>query len=93
MSNILCEEHDTRKAWYGHKPVLGHFIIFYCVAYAHVLDPKRKKVDDTKEKYVLLGVSEESKAFHIYNPLTNKVCISKSMVFDEIRSWNLGKPW
>jgi transposase InsO family protein len=83
VKNMTPEE-----AWSGHKPTVNHFRIFGCVAYVHVPDPKRKKLDDKGEKCVLLGVSEESKAYRLYNPLTKKVCISKDVVFDEISSWN-----
>ncbi|XP_074369127.1 uncharacterized protein LOC141709876 [Apium graveolens] len=34
------------KAWSGSKPSVGHFRIFGCIAYAHVPDRKRKKLDD-----------------------------------------------
>lgn len=77
-----------KEASCGHKLVIDHFIIFCWVAYMHVQDPKRKKLDDKVEKCVLLGVSEESKAYHLYNPLTKKFCISKDVLFSEISRWN-----
>ncbi|MCH84804.1 hypothetical protein A2U01_0005641, partial [Trifolium medium] len=64
-------------------------LLFGCIAYVHVPDQKRKKLDNKGEKCVLLGVSEESKAYRLYNPLTKKICISKDVVFDENNSWNL----
>lgn len=53
------------------------------MAYAHVPNAKRSKLDDKWVKYVLLGVSEESKAYRLFNPLTHKVIISRDVMFDE----------
>ena len=77
-----------KEAWSGHKPAVDHFRIFGCVAYVHIPDPKRIKLDAKGEKYVLLGVSDESKAYRLYNPLTKRICISRDVVFDENSSWD-----
>lgn len=41
VKNVTPEE-----AWSGRRPFVGHFRVFGCVAYAHVPDQKRKKLDD-----------------------------------------------
>ena len=87
VKNMTPEE-----AWSGRKPAVDHFRVFGCIAYVHVPDPKRKKLDNKGEKCVLLGVSEESKAYRLYNPLTKKICISKDVVFDESIGWNWESP-
>ena len=46
------------------------------------------KLDAKGEKCVLLGVSAESKAYRLYNPITKKICISRDVVCDENSSWN-----
>ena len=83
VKNITPEE-----ALSGLKPTVDHFRIFGCVAYMHAPDTKRRKLDPKGEKCILLGVSEESKAYHLYNPTTKKIHISRDMVFDENNSWN-----
>ena len=83
VKNVTPEE-----AWSGHKPIVSHFRIFGCVAYAHIPDPKRLKLDAKGEKCVLLGVSEESKAYRLYNPITKRICISRDVVFDELSSYD-----
>jgi hypothetical protein len=50
-----------QEAWSGYKPSVAHLQIFGCVAYSQVPEAKRGKHDD-----------EESKAYKLYNPLTNK---------------------
>ena len=37
---------------------------------------------------MLLGVSEESKAYRLYDPVAKKVVISRDVVFEEDKSWN-----
>lgn len=49
------------EAWSGSKVTVDLFKIFGCIAYVHVPEAKRKKLDDRDEK-CFLGVSEESKA-------------------------------
>ena len=82
------------KAWSGRKPIVDHFKIFGSIAYAHVPDEKRKKLDDKGEKCVFLGVSDASKAYKLFNPLTKKIVISRDVIFDEesIQNWDEQQP-
>lgn len=57
----------------------------------HVPDHKRLKVDDKSYKCVLLGMSEESKAYRLFYPTAKKVVISRDVVFEENESWNWGR--
>ncbi|MCI08348.1 copia-type polyprotein, partial [Trifolium medium] len=62
--------------------------IFGCIAYAHVPDAYRKKLDNKSIKCVHLGISDESKAYRLYNPVDKKIVISRDVVFDESKSWD-----
>ncbi|KAL6320051.1 hypothetical protein AAG906_004445 [Vitis piasezkii] len=88
VQNMTPEE-----AWSGRKPAVDHFKIFGCIAYAHVPDEKRKKLDDKGEKCVFLGVSEASKAYKLFNPLTKKI-VTRDMLFLMRRAlnWNGQQP-
>ncbi|KAI5343337.1 hypothetical protein L3X38_011213 [Prunus dulcis] len=44
------------EAWSGREPAVGYFKVFGCIAYAHIPDEKRKKLDDKGEKCVFLGI-------------------------------------
>ena len=46
-------------------------------------------MDNKSLKCVLLGISEESKAYRLYDPLSQKVLISRDVIFNEEESW----PW
>lgn len=60
---------------------MAHLRNVWCVAYAQVSKAKRKKLDDCGEKCIFMGYNEESKAYKLYNPLTNKAVVSRDVVF------------
>ncbi|CAJ2640628.1 unnamed protein product [Trifolium pratense] len=76
------------EAWSGIKPSMTHFKKFGCIAYVHVPDNLRKKLDDKSTTCVHLGISEESKAYKLYVPIKRKIVVSKDVKFDERKQWN-----
>ena len=83
MQNKTPEE-----AWSGVKPTVDYFRVFRCLAHVHVPDQHRVKLDDKSKKCVLLGVSDESKAYRLFDPVNEKILISKDVVFEEQKGWN-----
>ena len=81
-SPTFVQNMTPEEAWTGRRPAVDYFKIFGCIAYAHIPDEKRKKLNDKGEKCVFLGVSEASKAYKLFNPLTNKIVTSRDVVFD-----------
>lgn len=71
------------EAWYGKKPKVSHLKTFGCLAYAHVPDSLRTKLDDKSEKCIFIGYSERTKAYKLYNPKTKKFVIRRDVRFDE----------
>eukprot|EP00253_Pinus_taeda_P007670 PITA_07670 len=61
---------------------------FGCVAYPHVPDQIRKKLDSKGEKCVFIGYCNESKAYKLYNPSTKKFIVSRDVQFIEDEAWN-----
>ncbi|CAJ2647424.1 unnamed protein product [Trifolium pratense] len=76
------------EAWSGIKPSVSHFKIFGCIAYVHIPDNLRKKLDDKSIICVHLGISEESKAYKLFDPLKKRILVSKDVRFDEKKQWN-----
>ena len=56
--------------WYE----IGYFSfkIFSCLAYAHVPDYLRKKLDDKAEKCIFIGYNHEIKGHKLSNPNTKR---------------------
>jgi hypothetical protein len=76
------------EAWSDVMPSVEYFRVFGCVSHVHVLDRKRTKLDSKSTSCVLLGVSEESKAYRLYDPISHKIIVSRDVVFEEDKSWD-----
>lgn len=68
------ENKTPEEAWSNMKPSMNYFRVFGCVSHVHVPDQKRSKLDDKSKICILLGVSDESKAYRLYDPITKKCC-------------------
>lgn len=86
VKNITPEE-----AWSGVKPSVDHFRIFGSVAHVHIPDARRTKLEDKSYMCILLGVSEESKGYRLYDPISKKIVISRDVVFEEDEKWEWDK--
>eukprot|EP00253_Pinus_taeda_P013408 PITA_13408 len=83
MMNRVLEE-----AWSGRKQGVTHMKVFGCVAYAHIPDQLRRKLDNKGEKCLFIGYSEESKAYRLYIPSTKKFFVSRDVQFIEEEAWD-----
>ncbi|KAG6474344.1 hypothetical protein ZIOFF_068270 [Zingiber officinale] len=71
-STKRLQNSTPNEAWYEKKPNVTHLKTFGCLAYSHIPDALRTKLDDKSEKYIFIGHSERSKAYKLYNPKTKK---------------------
>ena len=71
----------------GRKPNLAHLKVFGCIAYVHIPDELRSKLDPKAEKCVFVGYSLDQKGYRCYNPITRELRVSRDVVFDEMSSW------
>lgn len=81
------ENMTPQEAWTGCKPRVDHFRIFGCLAHVHVPDHKRIKLDDKSKTHIFLGVSKESKAYKLFDPITKKITINRDVKFEENACW------
>lgn len=88
VKNVTPEE-----AWSGVKPSVEHFRVFGCVSHVHVPDVRRTKLENKSFACVLLGVSEESKAYRLYNPVSKRIVISRDVIFEEGKQWDWDKSY
>lgn len=76
------------EAWSGSKPSVEHFRVWGCLSHVHVSDSKRIKLDAKSLKCILLGISEESKAYRLFDPVSQKIVVSRDVIFEEDKSWD-----
>ena len=69
------------EAWSRTRPLVYHF------REAKESKEKRKNLDDKSIKCVVFGLSEESKAYQLYDPMRGKIIISRDVVFEEDEEW------
>ncbi|KAK2980783.1 hypothetical protein RJ640_009568 [Escallonia rubra] len=77
-----------QEAWSGYKPSVSHLKVFGSIAYVHVSDQQRKKLDDKSEKFIFICYSQESKGYKLYNSVDKKMKVSRDVTFDEKSSWD-----
>ena len=71
------------ELWSGKKLDVSHFKVFGCMAYAHVHDAERRKLDMKAEKLRFAGYSLQSKGYRLYNEETGQILIRRDIVFNE----------
>ncbi|MCO5581705.1 hypothetical protein L7F22_035594 [Adiantum nelumboides] len=83
----IIHDMTLEEKFTGKKPDVSHFKVFRCIAYVHVPDELRTKLDPKAEKYVLIGYSVEQKCYKCYNRVMRQVRVSRDVVFDEMATW------
>ena len=81
-------EQTPQESWSGIKPTVSHLKVFGSMAYAHVPDQRRTKLDDKSKKYVFIGYDEKTKAFKLFDPIEKKVNVSRDVHVNEESAWD-----
>jgi hypothetical protein len=53
-----------------------------------VPEVQRTKLDNRSVKCIFLGVSEESKGYRLFNLITERVIVSRDVIFEEEKQWD-----
>ena len=62
-TSAIKEMMTPYERWYGKKPCINHLKVFGCIAYSHVPDAQRQKLDKKSKKVRFCGYSRESKGY------------------------------
>jgi hypothetical protein len=73
-----------KEKFIGKKSNVSHLKVFGYIAYVHVPDEKRSKLDPKVEKCIFIGYSLEQKGYKCFNPSTRKLQMSRDVMFDEM---------
>lgn len=57
--------------------------MFGCIAYAHVPDEERRKLDKETVKLRFVGYANNAKGYRLYNEEKRRILIRRDVVFDE----------
>ena len=71
------------EVWKGEKPNIEHLKVFGCIAYAHVPDSQRQKLDKKAKKLRFVGYCTQSKGYRLLGENTSKVFIRRDVIFNE----------
>ena len=92
VRSILSEKQILKNFWpeaanwtahmLNRSPNVDYFRVFGCIDHVHVSDSKRKKLDVKSFQCVPLGMSEESKAYRLYDPVSKKIVVSRDVIFE-----------
>ncbi|GJU74747.1 zinc finger, CCHC-type containing protein [Tanacetum coccineum] len=73
------------------KPNLKDLRVFGCIAYAKVPSQHLTKLDDRSIRMVYLGNEHGSKAYRLFDPTTQRICVSRDVKFKENEKWDWSK--
>lgn len=71
------------EIWTGRTPNVSHLREFGCKVFFMNRTPGRKKLDKRAKEGVLLGYSEQSKGYRVWNPEEKKIEITRDVTFSE----------
>ena len=70
-----------QETWTGMNHSVSDSKFFGYVAYAHVSDELRKKLDKKGPKHIFSGYSKDTKAYKLYDPVARKVASTRDVQF------------
>ena len=80
-------EKSPFEALYNLKPDVRYFRVFGSPCYVHVPKDVRTKLDPKAKKCVFVGYDPQRKGWRCMDPKTNKVVVSRDVVFDEASTY------
>jgi hypothetical protein len=79
------------ELWTGSISGVHHLRTFGCIAHVKLNKPNLKKLDDRSKKMIFVGYESGSVAYICYDPNTQRVHISRDVIFEEEASWDWGE--
>nr|GEX83346.1 zinc finger, CCHC-type [Tanacetum cinerariifolium] len=85
------EDITPYEAIKGKNPNLKDLRVSGCIAYAKVPSQHLTKLDDISIRMVYLGNEHGSKAYRLFDPTTQRICVSRDVKFKEDEKWDWSK--
>ncbi|XP_074328304.1 uncharacterized protein LOC141666209 [Apium graveolens] len=80
-------EQTPYEAWFKEKPNIEQICVFGCIVHMRIPSCQMSKLDDRSIKVVNLGKEPGTKAYHLYDPVRNKVYVSRDVILEEDKKW------
>ena len=71
------------QKWSERKPDVCHLRVFGCIAYAHIPNCDRQKLDTKAKKLRFVGYCKNSKGYRLFDEETRKILKRRDVTFDE----------
>jgi len=75
------------EVWTGKKPTIRHFKVFGSLAFRHVPDQKRTKLQNKSEATIFIG-HHPTGAYKLYDPIKDNVLLSRDVLVLEQENWD-----
>ncbi|KAM1485555.1 hypothetical protein TB1_036396 [Malus domestica] len=82
------EKKTPFEVFSGRKPSVKHLRVFGSVCYNLIPHQLRHKLEKSSNKGVFVGYGTSEKGYRVYNVLTQKIILSRDVIFDEDSMWN-----
>ena len=82
-SQAIENEKTPYELWFKRPPTIDHLRVFGCLAYVHIPDSKRGKLEPKAIKTIFLGYYDDSKAWRLFDPISKTIIKSRDVIFDE----------
>jgi len=76
-------DEDTKGAFSGKRPNVGHFRIFGSSVYCHVTKDAWKKLESIVELAILVGYIDTPHNYRVYLPTNRRTVVHRDLKFDE----------
>lgn len=76
------------EVWRKKKPNISHLRTFGCIAHVKTALPHLSKLQDRSKAMIFIGYEPGSKAYRCYDTNTQRLHISRDIVFDESKHWD-----
>ncbi|WVY99473.1 hypothetical protein V8G54_015558 [Vigna mungo] len=81
--SVPLEHKIPEEVWSGKEIKLSHLKIFGCVAYVHISDQGRNKLDPKSKKCTFIGYGEDEFGYRLWDNENQKMIRSRDVIFNE----------
>ncbi|PNX60087.1 hypothetical protein L195_g060011, partial [Trifolium pratense] len=81
--SVPLEHKIPEEVWSGKEVKLSHLRVFGCVAYVHISDQGRNKLDPKSKKCTFIGYGEDEFGYRLWDDENKKIIRSRDVIFNE----------